>query len=117
MKIEIELHEVESFRKTISNQKVEIGNLRSHLKNLEEKELRRHSIKVAEQMCNAVFKTIFDKLGFEINTGFFDGLNFRNLEHYYGKDWMKHKDLKVTLGVNITKEFKRAYVNMDIKIK
>ena len=117
MKIEIELHEVESLRKTVNTQEAEINNLRSHLKNLEEQELKRHSVIVAEKMCNAVLKAIFEKLGFESNTGFFDGLNFRNLEHYYGENWMKHKDLEVTLEANITKEFKRAFINMGIKTK
>lgn len=117
MKIEIELHELETLRKTMNEQEAEINNLRSHLKNLEEEELRRHSVIVAEKICNAVLQAIFKKLGFENNTRFYDGLKFRNLEYYYGKDWMKHKDLEVTLEANITKEFKRAFINMGIKTK
>ena len=71
---------------------------------------------MAMQMFNNVILKVFEKLGFHKDIGI-SGISFRELEHYYGKNWWEHEDLDVTIGATITNEFKRAFLNMGIKIK
>jgi len=114
MKIEIELEELEQLRNKSKDQETKINNLNQQLKVLDAQELRKHSVDVAEKMFEAVITEAFKNLGFTNPSFGAMGIDFRNLEHYHGEDWMHDKRLQVTIGATISKDFKRAFLNMGI---
>lgn len=115
MKIEIELQEIESIKKGNDSLKKEIEKLKIELKSLDKEELRKQAVDLSRQMFENVVHRVFKELGFEKPFTLSNDINFRQLEHWLGKDWWVHQDLEVEIGATITNKFKRAFLKLGIK--
>lgn len=117
MKIEIELEDVEQLKWEIAHQKEEIAKLKEELKNLDKKELHKQAVTLSKILFNDYMTAVFSKLGFHEGWQR-DSVNFENnLEHWLGKDWWHSDRLTIGLRASISKEWKRAFLDMGIITK
>lgn len=126
MKIEIELKELELLRQETSECRKELEKTQQELKQLKEKtdaaSLRKKAIEFAEKLTQKYLEVILKGLGFKntfsesyFNTGV---LKFDRsfLDKNFGETWyLNGKDLKVTVGAEISDVFREAYIRIGVK--
>lgn len=118
MKIEIELHEIESMKAEIYTLRKKNEELDKKLKSLNEKELKAQAVILANRMFKDVCCSVFEKLGFKISQEWLDHkIYFPELEHWLGEKWYNSPRLDITVGACITNKFRCAFLELGIKPK
>jgi len=113
MKIEIEASDFEQIRAEAADLRARNKELLDALIALDEHKLREDAVLLAQRMFDDACAAVFEKLGFEQNQSVYS-VSFENLEYSLGERWKKRERLSVTLGAEITTEFRKAFIKLGI---
>lgn len=118
MKIEIEFEEVERLRSQNTALEDKIAELKNKIQELKPDFLEERAIDLANQMFEEMTTAVFEKLGFDKKVMTFQkSIEFDCAILYKtGNRWWKHKDIQVNIGANISKEYRRAFIQIGLKM-
>ena len=112
MKIEIELSEVEKLKDENKVKSQKINELEAKLKELSENELKESAVKLSFTLFENYMSSVFKHLGFET---FRESVRINeDLRHWLGKSWWNSEKLNIQIGVNITNQFKTAFLSIGV---
>lgn len=117
MKVEVELHEIEALREELRNAKKESEYYKSELAKLDPNKLKDDAVRLSKGLLNSYIAAIFEKLGFEVDE-LNEPVRFKDdVQYHLGQAWYKSNRLEVEIGATITSNFKRAFLNLGLKIE
>ena len=118
MKIEIEFEEVERLRSQNTALEDKVSELKNKIQELNPEFLEERAIDLANQMFEEMTTAVFEKLGFDKKVMTFQkSIEFdRAILYKTGNKWWANKELHVNVGANISKEYRRAFIRIGLKM-
>lgn len=120
MKVEIELADLESLKKQLSDSNALIEKLKYENSQFQKDKLVERAINLSYSFFEDYMKAVFKKLGFNYPVSSFMKSNERPAIKYsidfdmLDEKWYQHGKLDIYLSAEITSQFKSAYLNMGV---